>query len=96
MNDKLRDVVSGQAGIMLSILLSTVTGLITSGFAIFNVLTLAVVTPILGFYFLRDWPQDDRMIVRWVPRRYRDVIRRRRGRWTGSCPPGCAARRCAA
>jgi predicted PurR-regulated permease PerM len=74
-NDKLRDVVSGQAGSMLSILLSTVTALFGSGFAIFNVLSLAVVTPVVGFYLLRDWPTIIRMIDSWLPYRYRDVIR---------------------
>ncbi|HEY0184164.1 MAG TPA: AI-2E family transporter [Rhodopila sp.] len=74
-NDKLRDLVSGQAGSMLSILLSTVTGLIGSGFAIFNLLSLAVVTPVVGFYLLRDWPRVVRMIDSWLPYRYRDVIR---------------------
>ncbi|HEY0423309.1 MAG TPA: AI-2E family transporter [Rhodopila sp.] len=74
-NDKLRDVVSGQAGSMLSILLSTVTGLIGGGFAIFNLLSLAVVTPVVGFYLLRDWPSVVRMIDSWLPYRYREVIR---------------------
>ena len=74
-NDKLRDLVSGQAGSMLSILLSTVTGLIGGGFAIFNLLSLAVVTPVVGFYLLRDWPSVVRMIDSWLPYRYRDVIR---------------------
>ena len=55
-NDKLRDLVSGQAGSMLSILLSTVTGVIGGGFAIFNLFSLAVVTPVVGFYLLRAWP----------------------------------------
>ena len=73
--DKLRDVVSGQAGSMLSIILSTVTALFGSGFAIFNVLSLAVVTPVVGFYLLRDWPTVVRMIDSWLPYRYRDVIR---------------------
>lgn len=73
-NDKLRDVVSGQAATLLSVLLSTATGVITSGFAIFNVLTLAVVTPILSFYFLRDWPKMILIVAGWVPRRYNDVI----------------------
>jgi predicted PurR-regulated permease PerM len=73
-NDKLRDLVSSQAASMLSILLSTATGVVTSGFAIFNVLTLAIVTPVLGFYFLRDWPKTIRMVTAWVPRRYSDVI----------------------
>jgi predicted PurR-regulated permease PerM len=73
-NDKLRDLVSSQAASMLSILLSTATGVVTSGFAIFNVLTLAIVTPVLGFYFLRDWPRMFTMAGSWVPRRYADVI----------------------
>jgi predicted PurR-regulated permease PerM len=71
----LRDLVSGQAGSMLSILLSTVTGLIGGSFAIFNLLSLAVVTPVVGFYLLRDWPRVMRMIDSWLPHRYRDVIR---------------------
>lgn len=74
-NDKLRDLVSGQAGSMLSILLSTVTGVIGSGFAIFNLLSLAVVTPVVGFYLLRDWPSVVRMVDSWLPYRYRGVIR---------------------
>jgi predicted PurR-regulated permease PerM len=74
-NDKLRDLVSGQAGSMLSILLSTVTGVIGGGFAIFNLLSLAVVTPVVGFYLLRDWPSVTRMVDSWLPHRYRDVIR---------------------
>jgi predicted PurR-regulated permease PerM len=74
-NDKLRDLVSGQAGSMLSILLSTVTGLIGSSFAIFNLLSLAVVTPVVGFYLLRDWPSVVRMIDSWLPFRYGGVIR---------------------
>ncbi|HEY8289381.1 MAG TPA: AI-2E family transporter [Acetobacteraceae bacterium] len=74
-NDKLRDVVSGQAGSMLSILLSTVTGVIGSGFAIFNLLSLAVVTPVVGFYLLRAWPSVIRMINSWLPYRYAGVIR---------------------
>ena len=74
-NDKLRDLVSGQAGSMLSILLSTVTGVIGGGFAIFNLLSLVVVTPVVGFYLLRDWPSVIRMIDSWLPYRYRGVIR---------------------
>jgi predicted PurR-regulated permease PerM len=73
-NDKLRDVVSSQAATLLSVLLSTATGIVTSGFAIFNVLTLAIVTPVLAFYFLRDWPKMTTIVRGWVPRRYDDVI----------------------
>jgi predicted PurR-regulated permease PerM len=74
-NDKLRDVVSGQAGSMLSILLSTITGLIGGGFAIFNLLSLLIVTPVVGFYLLRDWPIVVRKVDSWLPYRYRGVLR---------------------
>jgi predicted PurR-regulated permease PerM len=73
-NDKLRDLVSGQAANLLSVLLSTATGVVTSGFAIFNVLTLAIVTPILAFYFLRDWPKMIAIVGTWMPRRNAAVI----------------------
>ena len=74
-NDKLRDLVSSQAGTMLSVAASTLTSLVTGGWAIFNVLTLAVVTPVVGFYMLRDWQKVIRRVDSWLPRRYADVIR---------------------
>ncbi|MDE2517726.1 MAG: AI-2E family transporter [Rhodospirillales bacterium] len=74
-NSKVRDLVGGQAGAMLSFLVSAVTSVIGGGFALFNVLTLLVVTPIVGFYLLRDWPQAVAMVDSWLPRRYAGVIR---------------------
>ena len=96
-NAKLRDLVSSQAGTMLSFLASTLIGLITGGFALFNVLTMAIVTPVVAFYLLRDWPRMVVMVDGWLPlRATRDGSAPRRARSTASCPPGCAARRCAA
>ncbi len=74
-NDKLRDLVSSQAGTMLSVVASTLTGVIGSGMAIFNVLSLVVVTPVVGFYLLRDWQSVIRRVDAWLPRRYAGVIR---------------------
>jgi predicted PurR-regulated permease PerM len=74
-NDKLRDLVSGQAGNMLTFLATALTSVTGAGFAIFNVLTLAVVTPVVGFYLLRDWPRLIGMVDSWLPHRYADVIR---------------------
>jgi len=74
-NGKLQDLVSSQAGNMLTFLASALTGLITGGFALFNVLTLAIVTPVVAFYLLRDWPRMLYMIDGWLPRRYAAVIR---------------------
>jgi predicted PurR-regulated permease PerM len=74
-NDKLRDLVSSQAGNMLSFIASSLTSVTGAGFAIFNVLTLAVVTPVVGFYLLRDWPRVIGMVNSWLPHRYADAIR---------------------
>lgn len=74
-NDKLRDLVSSQAGSMLTFVASALSGLIGGGFAIFNVLTLIVVTPVVAFYLLRDWPRLVARINSWLPRRYAGVIR---------------------
>ena len=74
-NDKLRDLVSGQAGNMLTFLASALTSVTGAGFAIFNVLTLAIVTPVVGFYLLRDWPRLIGMVDSWLPHRYAEIIR---------------------
>jgi predicted PurR-regulated permease PerM len=74
-NDKVRDLVSGQAGAMLSYIAPALSSVIGSGFAIFNVLTLLVVTTVVAFYLLRDWPRVTGKIDSWLPYRYREVIR---------------------
>jgi predicted PurR-regulated permease PerM len=74
-NDKLRDLVSGQAASIMSLVLSTITSLIGGGFAIINLLSVMVVTPIASFYFLRDWQRMMGMIDSWLPRRFLAVIR---------------------
>ena len=74
-DEKLRDLVSSQAGAMLAFLFGALTRIITGGFALFNVLSLAVVTPIVAFYLLRDWPRVVARVDGWLPRRYAGVLR---------------------
>ncbi len=50
-------------------------GLVSRGFAVINVLSFLIVTPVVTFYLLRDW---DRMVARvdgWLPRKTAPVIR---------------------
>jgi len=70
-----RELVVGQAGELLSFAAGTLRGLIGSGFAIFNVLSLLIVTPVVAFYLLRDWPALIGAIDAWLPRRYAGVLR---------------------
>ena len=74
-NDKLRDLVSGQAASIMSLVMSTITSVIGGGFAIINLLSVIVVTPVAGFYLLRDWQTMTRMVDSWLPLRYRATIR---------------------
>lgn len=72
---KLRDIAANQAGEIVSFAGSAASNIIGSGFAVVNVLTLLVITPIVTFYFLRDWPAIVRHLDTWLPRRYEGVIR---------------------
>jgi predicted PurR-regulated permease PerM len=74
-NSKLRDLVGSEAGAILGFLAQALTRLITGGFALFNVLSLAVVTPVVAFYLLRDWPKVVARVDSWLPRRYAAVLR---------------------
>jgi len=75
MSQKLRDIASNQAGAIISFVGSAATNIIGSGFAVVNVITLLVITPIVAFYFLRDWPAIVRHVDTWLPRPYEGVIR---------------------
>jgi predicted PurR-regulated permease PerM len=72
---KLQDLASNQAGTIVSYAGKAATNIIGSGFAVVNVLTLLVVTPIVTFYFLRDWPTIIRHVDNWLPRPYEGLIR---------------------
>lgn len=74
-DERLRELVASQAGAVLAFLVTAVTRVIGGGFALFNVLTLLVVTPVVGFYLLRDWPVVVRHVDSWLPRRYAGVLR---------------------
>lgn len=74
-DSRLRDIVGGQAGVMLGFLAGALARIVGGGFALFNVLSLVVVTPVVAFYVLRDWPRAVARIDSWLPRRYAGVIR---------------------
>ncbi|APH57861.1 putative membrane spanning protein [Granulibacter bethesdensis] len=72
---KLQDVVSVQAGSLLTVFGRALSRVIGGGFALFNVLTVLVVTPVVAFYLLRDWPKAVARVDLWLPRRYAGVVR---------------------
>jgi len=72
---RLSELVSSQAGAMLTFLITAATRIVGSGFAVFNLLSILLVTPVVGFYLLRDWPGVTTRVDSWVPRRYQEVVR---------------------
>nr|WP_270938374.1 AI-2E family transporter [Roseomonas sp. MO-31] len=72
---QLRDLAVRQAGAMVTFLGTAVGRLIGGGVALFNVFTLVVVTPIVAFYLLRDWPRIIARIDSWLPRRSAHTLR---------------------
>ncbi len=72
---RLRELVVSQAGQMVSILGTAATRLIGGGVALFNVITLMVVTPVVAFYLLRDWPGVMARLESWLPRRSAPTLR---------------------
>ena len=49
---------------------------LNGGLAVFDILSLLIITPIVAFYMLRDWPVMVRHIDEQIPRRYYDIIRK--------------------
>ena len=72
---QLRDLAVRQAGSMVTFLATAVGRLIGGGIALFNVFTLLVVTPVVAFYLLRDWPRILGRVESWLPRRSANTLR---------------------
>ncbi|MBO1081042.1 AI-2E family transporter [Roseomonas sp. 573] len=75
MDTRLRDLAVSQVGAILAFLGTAATRLIGGGYALLSVFTLVVVTPVVGFYLLRDWPRILRRVESWLPRRYAGTLR---------------------
>ena len=60
----------------MDVLINAITGLLQSGVALLNIVSLLFITPVVTFYLLRDW---DRMVARvagHVPPDYMPTVRR--------------------
>lgn len=75
MDTRLRDLAVSQVGAILAFLGTAATRLIGGGYALLSVFTLVVVTPVVGFYLLRDWPRILRRVEMCLPRRSAGTLR---------------------
>lgn len=73
---KIQDAVGGHAGDILGMVPAFLGGLLTKGLALFNILSLIFITPIVAFYMMRDWPILVATVNGWLPKRQAPTIRR--------------------
>lgn len=48
---------------------------ISEGVALFDIMTLLIITPVIAFYFLRDWPKITQTVEGLVPRKKQGLVR---------------------
>jgi predicted PurR-regulated permease PerM len=65
--------IAGQATEWFGTLLAT---LLTGGLALFNLISLLVVTPIVAFYLLLDWDSMVAKVDSWIPREHVGTVRK--------------------
>jgi predicted PurR-regulated permease PerM len=72
---RLRDMVGAKMAEALTWLALLLQSLITSSFAILNILSLVIVTPIVTFFLLRDWQKMVAVIDSHLPRTSLETVR---------------------
>lgn len=75
LQSKLQDFATNQISGLASYIGKAASNIIGGGYAVVNVIVLLVITPIITFYFLRDWQVIIRHIDRLLPRPYEGLIR---------------------
>jgi len=73
--ERLRAAAAEFSGRVVSWLGSLLSGLLSGGLALVNLLSLVVITPVVTFYLLRDWPSIVARIDGWLPRDHAATIR---------------------
>jgi predicted PurR-regulated permease PerM len=72
---KIRDALGGKLGEAVTWLATAVQSIVTSSIAILNIISLVIVTPIVTFFLLRDWPAMVAMVDSCLPRPSLDTLR---------------------
>ena len=73
--EKLREAAGSYAGKIANWVTDILARLWSGGVAIFNVISLVVITPVVAFYLLRDWDLITSKIDSWLPRPNAPTIR---------------------
>jgi len=77
--EKLREAAGSYAGNAVGMVGTFLKGVVTKGFAVFDIITLLIITPVVAFYLLRDWPKVTKNVDGLVPRASHGLFRRALG-----------------
>lgn len=72
---RLRDAAGNYAGDAVGWIVQVLRGIVSQGLALFDVLSVLFITPIVAFYMLRDWDRMINKINGWLPRDHAPTIR---------------------
>jgi len=73
---RLREAMSSELGRGVNLVTGLVKGVFAQGMAVFEFLSLALVTPVVAFYLLRDWDNIVARLDELVPRQHQDIVRK--------------------
>lgn len=73
--ERLRAAAGNYAGELAGWVAKLVTGILSSGLALFDVLSLMFITPIVAFYMMRDWDLMVAKVNGWLPQQHAETIR---------------------
>ena len=72
--EKIKEYLQGNLSGGLKLLGSVLRRLITGGYALFNILSLILITPVVAFYMLRDWDSFVKKVDDLLPKAYKKEI----------------------
>lgn len=73
--ERAKELVGQFSGRLAEIAGSFAQNIISGGLALFNIVSLLLITPVVAFYLLRDWDKMTAQIDAWLPRKYEPVIK---------------------
>lgn len=73
--DDIQSAVGGSVGSIVAWMAAFVGKLLSSGIAIVGFISIIILTPVVAFYLMRDWPEFTGKIAGWLPRKHAATIR---------------------
>ncbi|AWK86911.1 AI-2E family transporter [Azospirillum thermophilum] len=73
--ERLRSAAGAYAGDVVGWVARVLSGLLSSGLALFDVFSVLFITPVIAFYLMRDWDLMVEKVNGWLPRQHAETIR---------------------